>query len=92
VEGRLKHRRILSPLFWLGSFSYSLYLVHAYVLGVVDVLARRMGFVGNRYLMSYLLQIAVAVFAGWVFYLAVERHFVSSRQKRRIATELAETS
>jgi peptidoglycan/LPS O-acetylase OafA/YrhL len=85
VEGRLKHRRILGPLFWLGSFSYSLYLVHGYALGVVDILARRMGLVGTLYLISYLLQITVAVFARWVFYLAVERHFNSSRQKQRIA-------
>jgi peptidoglycan/LPS O-acetylase OafA/YrhL len=48
------------------------------------------GFVGNLYLVSWGLQIVVAVLASWVFYLAIERHFVSSRQKRRIATELAE--
>ncbi len=92
VKGQLKHRRILKPLVWLGSFSYSLYLIHAYFLGLVDVPARRMGCVGNYYVISWFLQIIVAVFAAWVFYLLVERRFVSSRQKRRIATELAEAS
>ena len=90
TERHFLHRRFLIPLFWLGSFSYSLYLVHPYFLGVVDVPARRLGFVGNLYLVSWGLQIVVAVLASWVFYLAIERHFVSSRQKRRIATELAE--
>jgi len=89
VDGRLAHHRILSPLFWLGSFSYSLYLVHPYILGFVDVPARRLGLIGNWYVMNWTLQILAGVFLGWLFYLAVERHFVSSRQKRRIATELA---
>jgi peptidoglycan/LPS O-acetylase OafA/YrhL len=89
TEGRFAHRRVLSPLFWLGSFSYSLYLVHPYFLGLVDIPARRLGFVGDRYLISWALQIIVAVIAGWLFYLAVEGHFVSSKQKGRIASEMA---
>ncbi|MGA9136213.1 MAG: acyltransferase family protein [Terracidiphilus sp.] len=88
VEAQFTHRRALSPLFWLGSFSYSLYLVHPYFLGLVDLPARKMGLVGDLYLISWALQIIVGVIAGWIFYLVVERHFVSSRQKRRIATEL----
>ena len=89
VEGRIAHHRILAPLFWLGSFSYSLYLIHPYFLGPVDFSARRVGLVGDLYLVTWGLQIAVGVFVGWVFYLAVERYFVSLRQKRRIAAELA---
>lgn len=88
TEGRWAHRRILGPLFWLGSFSYSLYLVHPYFLGLVDVPARRVGLVENLYVVSWALQIVAAVIAAWVFYLVVERRFVSSRQKQRIAAEL----
>ena len=89
MDARVAHLPIMKPLLWLGTISYSLYLVHLFVLAIPDVLGRRLGFNGGRYWITYLVEIAVAIFAGWLFHILVERHFISSRQKRRAREELA---
>jgi exopolysaccharide production protein ExoZ len=89
-DEKLAHQRSLRPLMWLGTISYSLYLAHLLVLGFVDAGGRRLGFDHQRYWVTYLLEIAVAVVAGWLFFFFIERHFISTRQKRRVEVELSE--
>ncbi|MFZ1941801.1 MAG: acyltransferase family protein [Terracidiphilus sp.] len=89
-EGRFVHLRGLRPLFWLGSFSYSLYLFHPLFRNAADLLERRVGLADDKFPIAWALQIIVSVFASWLCFLAVEKHFTSSQQKRRIANELAE--
>ncbi|MCE0484908.1 MAG: acyltransferase [Methylacidiphilales bacterium] len=89
-ERRLAHSRLLFPLMWLGTISYSLYLTHTIVLPFISTGLRRLGFDGNGYMVTSLVFIAVSILGGWIFYLAVERHFISSRQKKRVAEELQE--
>jgi peptidoglycan/LPS O-acetylase OafA/YrhL len=60
----------------LGTFSYSLYLVHTLVQPFVDVGMRRVGLTGELYVINFFAQIVVSVIAGWLFFLAVERHFL----------------
>ena len=78
---------ITRPLIWLGTFSYSLYLVHPTVLPFVDVFLRHAGFDGQRYLATYGLEVITAVGAGWLMFLGTERYFLSKRQERRIVSE-----
>lgn len=88
IDKKVGEFPLLRPLFWLGSFSYSLYLVHPIILPFIDAPMRRMGFDGNRYLVTFIIQIFVAVAFGRLFYLLVEQFFISSRQQKRIADEL----
>ncbi len=75
------------PLLWLGSFSYSLYLVHPVVLPYFEVFGRHIGLNGDRYWIDYLIQLAAAVLSGRIFFLNVERRFLSKRQTQRIVEE-----
>lgn len=77
----------IRPFVWLGACSYSLYLIHPVVLPFIDVTARKIGFNGSRYWVAFLIQVAIAVMVGRLFYYIVERHFVSSRQIKRLTEE-----
>jgi exopolysaccharide production protein ExoZ len=89
-DASLARLRGLRPLMWLGTISYSLYLFHAPLMSYVDAGGRRLGFDQNWYWVTYLAEIVVGVVSGWLFYLAVERHFIFARQKRRIKMEFSE--
>ena len=89
VDGRLGNSRWLRPFLWLGASSYSLYLTHTVILPFASVLTRRAGLDGNLYWISFWIQIAVAIFFGRLFYLLVERHFISSHQRKRFLEEHA---
>jgi peptidoglycan/LPS O-acetylase OafA/YrhL len=87
-DANLAHRSILRPFLWLGTISYSVYLSHLVVMPIPDILGRRLGFDHQRYWVTYLVEIATSIIVGWLFYFFIERHFISSRQKQRIAVEL----
>ncbi len=77
------------PMLWLGACSYSLYLIHPVVLPFVDVACRRAGLDGPRYWITFWIEVTVAIVFGRLFYVLVERHFVSSRQTNRLIEEKA---
>jgi peptidoglycan/LPS O-acetylase OafA/YrhL len=89
-ERRLAQWKILHPVMWLGTISYSLYLTHTIALPFVTTGLRKLGFDTDWYIVTFLIQIAISILGGWIFYLAVERHFISSRQKKRVVEELKE--
>jgi len=89
VDSRLAASRWMRPLLWLGACTYSLYLTHTIVIPFVDILTRKAGLNGNLYWISFWIQIAVAIGFGRLFYHWVERHFISSRQKKRLVEEHA---
>jgi peptidoglycan/LPS O-acetylase OafA/YrhL len=74
-------------LCYLGIISYSLYLTHTLIQPIIDVFLRRIGFDKSLYIYNYIMQILVSVIFGCLFYLAIERHFISSRQKKRVLEE-----
>jgi exopolysaccharide production protein ExoZ len=90
IDEHVAHNRVLRPMMWLGTISYSLYLVHPIFLAFPDVGGRRLGFDHGWYPVTFFLQLGVAIFAGWLFFLFVERHFISARQKKRVEVELSE--
>jgi exopolysaccharide production protein ExoZ len=86
-DSHLAGQFLLRPWLWLGTFSYSLYLTHMLVVPFVDAGLRHTGLDQDRYWIVYLVEIAAALVTGRLFYLGVERHFISNRQKRRMAEE-----
>ncbi len=78
------------PLVWLGSFSFSLYLMHAPILALFYLLARRWG-LGPVELQLFILCVAVAaaVAASWLFFLLFERPVLCRRAGARLAAAAA---
>lgn len=85
----ITNAKVMRPLFWLGACSYSLYLIHPVVLPFVETACRRIGLTENRYWIAFFIQFAVAIACGRLFYHLIERHFISSRQVKRLAEEHA---
>jgi peptidoglycan/LPS O-acetylase OafA/YrhL len=86
-DERLIKIGIVRPLVFLGSFSYSLYLIHPVVLPFVDIAFRKAGFDGNRYLVTFAAEIAVSIVSGRLMFFGIERHFLSQKQTRRLDSE-----
>ena len=89
IDLRLAKSLWLRPVLWLGACSYSIYLVHPMVVPYASVLSRKAGLDGNLYWITFWIQILLGVACGRVFYHLIERHFISSRQKKRLAEERA---
>lgn len=87
IDDKLASNRLLHPFMWVGAFSYSLYLVHPIVVPYVDILTRKVGLDGHLYWISFWLQLATAVVFGRIFFLLIERHFISKRQVSRLTAE-----
>ena len=77
IDSKVAALPILRPLKWVGVFSYSLYLVHPIVLPFVDIICRNAGLNGPFYWIAFWIQVAVAIAFGRLFYVLIERHFVS---------------
>jgi peptidoglycan/LPS O-acetylase OafA/YrhL len=88
-DERITSSKWMRPCLWLGACSYSLYLIHPVVIPFIEILCRKAGLGGGRYWISFWIQFAVAIACGRLFYCLVERHFVSSRQKKRLIEEHA---
>jgi peptidoglycan/LPS O-acetylase OafA/YrhL len=77
--------RFVRAMSWMGSFSYSLYLVH---LPVLFWLAYRVpAFEGNsaeRVVLRFVALVPITVAVAYVFHRLVERHFMTAR--RPVAT------
>jgi len=79
--------RFARPWLWLGAFSYSLYLAHTIILPYVDVICRKAGLDGNRYIITYFIEIPIAIAFGRLFFVLIERRFISKKISERLATE-----
>lgn len=86
-DDHLGKSSMLRPLFWLGSFSYSLYLIHPSILGFIDFPMRHFGATGDLYLFTFIAEVTIAILAGRIYFWIVERHFISSRQRNRFISE-----
>lgn len=91
IEGRESvGRRVLesAPLVKIGLWSYSIYLIHSPILALANILLLPLELptLVNWLIMVFVaLPIALAVAYG--FFLLVERHFITSHQKRALAAE-----
>jgi peptidoglycan/LPS O-acetylase OafA/YrhL len=87
IDDALSSHISLRPFMWVGTFSYSLYLIHPIVIPYADILSRKAGFDGSRYWITIFSQLIVALVFGRIFYLFLEKHFVSKRQIQRLSAE-----
>lgn len=72
---------IMRQLRKLGTISYSLYLIHMLPLPMLDALLRRAGLQDQLYLITYAVQIIVAVITGAIFHRLVEQRFIETRKR-----------
>lgn len=81
-EAFIARSLVLGWLSRVGMFSYSLYLTHEPITGLVLQLGKRAHlFTEHRYVVLFVIQIVVAVAFGYGFYLLCEAPFVSRRAK-----------
>lgn len=71
--------RLLS---WIGTFSYSLYLIHLLALGIINQLVQRMPALASQNVLLYLIKIVTCVAVGWLFFQLFEKPFLTSRQRQ----------
>ncbi|MCX6960786.1 MAG: acyltransferase [Verrucomicrobia bacterium] len=88
LDDRIMKYRILHPLLFVGVFSYSLYLTHMLITPFILSSMRRCGFDGALYWITFWAAIILTSLFGWIFYLLIERRFITSAQKKRVRTEM----
>ena len=76
---------------WVGTFSYSLYLIHLLALGIVTQGLSRVHALGPHPLLLYGVKLVVCVAVGRVFFHFCERPFLDTRQ-RQARREMARRS
>jgi peptidoglycan/LPS O-acetylase OafA/YrhL len=82
--GRLRRALALRPLVFVGTFSYSLYLIHAPLLQAEWQYALRPLDLGAPFTLALLglVGLPLTVGAAYAFFLVCERPFMSARQRR----------
>lgn len=65
-------------LAWVGLFSYSLYLTHPAIIALAEHATNHMPAITRGPVLF-----AVAVLGAWLFYLAIERHYLKPGPERR---------
>jgi len=81
-DDNLLRTKVVSFFAQIGTFSYSLYLTHFLVLGVVMQVAARLGLKEPAHYLLTLLSIVCAVIAGRIFYQFCERPFITSNRPK----------
>ena len=76
----------------IGVFSYSLYLIHMFLFGIVYQLGKKLHLAAGNFWISYLAQIACALLAGYIFFWCVEVRTISKGRRRSVATSLTAAS
>ncbi len=74
-----------APVRWLASvgvFSYSLYLSHFLILGIVLQLFKHVHYTEHTFIVVFVAQVVISVAGGWAFYRLCESRFISKKAKR----------
>ncbi|WCT13734.1 acyltransferase family protein [Mucilaginibacter jinjuensis] len=77
--------RFIKILSFLGTMSYSIYLSHPTVIAIPRQLMIKMGFIGDKYWITLIVQVIIGIGVGYIFHIICERPFMSSYAKQREA-------
>lgn len=79
------------PLVKIGLWSYSIYLIHSPILAALNIYLIRFDLTTlQNWLVVVFVGIPIALVASYVFFWLVERHFITSHQKRALAVKPSE--
>ena len=79
------HRRGLADLTFLGTVSYSVYLVHVPFFELIHYTRFHLNLSGGRLIAFDFLRLLLAIGVGCLFYLVAERPFINREKKRSLA-------
>lgn len=82
-DGILMNNRLVRIFAFLGTMSYSIYLSHTGVIAIPRQLMIKMGFIDDKYWVTFLVQIVVGIAFGYIFHIFCERPFMSAHAKVR---------
>ncbi|HEO8932587.1 TPA: acyltransferase [Serratia marcescens] len=68
----ISHKDKVKPMLYLGEISYSLYLVHPFVIQAIAIAAKKIKYLQNTSVF-FLLVIVVSIIASHVFYMIIEK-------------------
>jgi peptidoglycan/LPS O-acetylase OafA/YrhL len=80
-DARMKAMKPLAGLFFVGVFSYSLYLIHFMLLSVLHRLAVKLHLPAQLFALELFAELAICVAAAYIFYRLVESRFIAARAK-----------
>lgn len=80
-DARLSHLRAVKALSFVGAFSYSLYLMHFLVIGMLSQVFKKLPLPASLHLLLFVLFIVASLLVTFVFHLLFERPFMNARRK-----------
>ena len=77
-DSKISSLDIFKPFFWLGTRSYSIYLIHLPFVRLINSLETTLGFdsIGESLAVTLPVSVLIALCAGHWFYRFVERHWI----------------
>jgi peptidoglycan/LPS O-acetylase OafA/YrhL len=88
LDDKIMNYRILRPLLFIGGFSYSLYLTHMLIIPFIISAMIRHGVTAKYYFITFFTIIVLTILFGWIYYLLIERKFITSSQRKRVRAEM----
>ncbi|MBC7805142.1 MAG: acyltransferase [Akkermansiaceae bacterium] len=83
-DRKVKQTKLLSGIFFVGSISYSVYLIHVLVIGLFRQIAKKIQVPIHWFGLEMAAELIVIFVASYIFYRLVESRFMSHKQ--RVAT------
>jgi exopolysaccharide production protein ExoZ len=81
-DDALTRLRPVRWMIWVGGFSYSLYLVHTLLLGLLSQIGKKLHLSEPHFFYFYVLEIVASMCVGLAFFTLFEKPFLSRQQIR----------
>ena len=80
-DERMKGSKFLSGLYFVGGFSYSLYLTHFMILAILQRIISRIPMLSQFYIIAMFAELTICIVIAYGFYRLVESRFMSVKAK-----------
>lgn len=81
VDKKIAQTKFLGILSFVGGFSYSLYLTHYLIVGILRQFARKLKVPIEYFVLEMFVDLAICVAFAYIFYLLVESRFITAKVK-----------